>query len=232
MGGKPDRFSEVAHRYDDFFRTPIGAFVESVEREALFTCLRAKPGERWLDLGCGTGRLALSLSQLGAVVVGVDASEAMLAEARAKQEVAGAITWLRAELEALPLPTGAFDGALLNLVLEFVDEPERVLAEAGRVVRPGGRIVVGILAADGAWARLYRRRASGEAGSVWTFARFWRPAELIALVGRPPECMVAALYVAPEECKDSETAWHLERQRSSAPELYEPGFVALSWLRT
>jgi SAM-dependent methyltransferase len=89
-----------------------------------------------LEIGVGTGRFAGPLG----VPVGVDPSDAMLdrAAARGVQTVKGVA-------EALPFPDGCFDYALVVTTICFVDSPERMIAEAHRVLAPGGTLVIGFI---------------------------------------------------------------------------------------
>jgi malonyl-CoA O-methyltransferase len=100
------------------------------------------PDERdVLDLGCGTGRHALWLAA-GARVTAADFSDGMLAEARGKPG-ADAVRFLAHDLHApLPFPAAAFDLVVSGLVLEHLRELGGFFAEARRVLRPGGRVVV------------------------------------------------------------------------------------------
>ena len=123
------------------------------EREALTALL--PPDWTVADLGCGAGTLAAALAPHVGKVVGVDQSAAMLRTARRRLEGLGNVELHRAELEALPLPDGACDAALAVLVLAYVPEVAPVLAEAARILRPGGRLAVVDLAlhADEPFAR-------------------------------------------------------------------------------
>jgi ubiquinone/menaquinone biosynthesis C-methylase UbiE len=93
---------------------------------------------RVVEIGIGTGVVALGLRQLGRDVIGVDLAPAMLA--RAVERVGPAVTV--ADAERLPFADGAADAALFVWVLQVVPDVARVLAEAARIVRPGGRVVV------------------------------------------------------------------------------------------
>jgi ubiquinone/menaquinone biosynthesis C-methylase UbiE/DNA-binding MarR family transcriptional regulator len=119
-------------------------------REELFgraldaRALPALLDERWGvgDLGCGTGGLSEALAPFVRRVVAVDGSPAMLKAARARLADHPNVEIRRGELEALPIADGELDAALFALVLHHVTEPPRALAEACRVLKPGGRLVV------------------------------------------------------------------------------------------
>jgi 2-polyprenyl-6-hydroxyphenyl methylase/3-demethylubiquinone-9 3-methyltransferase len=107
----------------------------------------ARPGEHWLDAGCGTGTLARHLVQQGCRVTGVDGSARMIEVAeRAAAGAHGAVlTFLHVnDVIALPFAAGSFDGVVCSSVLEYVQSPPRVLAELARVLRPGGRLLVSV----------------------------------------------------------------------------------------
>jgi ArsR family transcriptional regulator len=94
------------------------------------------------DLGCGTGPVALALAPFVARVVAVDGSAAMLQAARRRLQGLDNIDLRRGELEALPIDDTRLDAAVLMLVLHHVPEPSRALAEAVRVLKPGGRLLL------------------------------------------------------------------------------------------
>jgi ubiquinone/menaquinone biosynthesis C-methylase UbiE/DNA-binding transcriptional ArsR family regulator len=94
------------------------------------------------DLGCGTGQLSETVAPYVRRVISVDGSEDMLEAARARLGGAANVELRKGELESLPIATGELDAAMLSLVLHYSPEPARALAEVGRVVRPGGRILV------------------------------------------------------------------------------------------
>jgi SAM-dependent methyltransferase len=105
----------------------------------------ALAGTRVLEVGCGTGRLAAALVERGARVWGVDPSPEMLAEARA---ALGRRVGLKAgRAEALPFRDAWFDRVVMRLAVHLVDRPS-AFAEAARVLRPGGRIVIATFADD------------------------------------------------------------------------------------
>ena len=96
------------------------------------------------DLGCGEGYLTIEAARWARRVTAVDRSQDVLARARAlaRRRKVGNIVWKRGELEALPLRDGSVDVALLSQALHHAARPEAALAEAVRVLRPGGRVLV------------------------------------------------------------------------------------------
>ena len=91
-----------------------------------------------LDIGTGTGVVALALRRRGYPVVGVDASAAMLA--RARDRLPGSV--VLADAGALPFPTSSFGRAVAVWVLHAVAHPGAVFLEAARVLGPRGRLLV------------------------------------------------------------------------------------------
>jgi ArsR family transcriptional regulator len=97
-----------------------------------------------LDIGTGTGRVLELLAPRVAQGLGVDASKAMLALARARLARTG-LTHCAvrlADMYRLPLADASFDIAVLQMVLHYAEDPAGVLAEAARVLRPNGRLIV------------------------------------------------------------------------------------------
>jgi SAM-dependent methyltransferase len=94
---------------------------------------------RVLDVGCGEGQLARRAASVGAWVVGVDPTEGQLATAAAR---AGGVRYARAAAEQLPLADASFDAVVICLTLEHLDPFEPAVREVGRVLAPGGRLLL------------------------------------------------------------------------------------------
>lgn len=94
------------------------------------------------DLGCGTGALLSALAQSVGHVIGVDASDEMLAAARARTAGLDNVELRRGSLEALPIDEATLDAATMMLVLHHVPAPAAAIAEAARVLKPGGRLLL------------------------------------------------------------------------------------------
>ena len=101
------------------------------------------PGAAVVDVGCGTGTLAIALAAAGAGVIGVDGDPEVLALAHAKPG-ADAVQWRKGTATALPLPGASAERVVMSLLLHHLgaDAKRTALAEAVRVLRPGGRLHV------------------------------------------------------------------------------------------
>lgn len=110
--------------------------------------LAAKPGETGLDIGCGLAHLSLELAAdvaAGGHIVAIDSSEHMAGQAKARVAAAGLadrIDVRQGEATALDLPSASVDFVAAVQVFSYVPEVDRAIAEAARVLRPGGRLAV------------------------------------------------------------------------------------------
>ncbi|OWV70229.1 ArsR family transcriptional regulator [Rhizobium sp. R634] len=134
-------FSRNAAEWDELRR--LHAADEEVDA-AVIRLLGNQPIDSLLDLGTGTGRILELLSGLYRRAIGVDASRDMLSVARAnldKSRITKA-TVRHADILNLPFEGQDFDLVTIHQVLHFFDQPEIAIAEAARMLRPGGRLVV------------------------------------------------------------------------------------------
>ena len=105
--------------------------------------LGLQPGERVLDVACGTGNLAIPAAREGARVSGVDIAPNLIATARREAERAGVeVAFEVGDAESLPYPDGRFDTVVSMFGAMFAPHPERAADELLRVTRSGGRIVM------------------------------------------------------------------------------------------
>lgn len=133
-----ERLERLSERYEDYHRTSrTSTFVfGGDERAHVFAQLVGGPGKRVLDLGCRFGALTRAYAE-GNDVTGVDVDREALAEA-AKL---GIETRFADVEEPLPFEEGSFDVVVAGELVEHLREPERLVAEVRRVLRPGGRFV-------------------------------------------------------------------------------------------
>ena len=116
---------------------------DQVEQALLAQVPRGEFGVH-LDIGTGTGRILTLLAPRVRQSVGIDNSRAMLAIARDAAISAGyrGVSLRLADMYNLPMPAGSVDLVTIHLVLHYADAPERAIAEAARVLRPGGRLII------------------------------------------------------------------------------------------
>ena len=136
-------FDSKADTYDSWYTTPLGAYIDELERTLVFRHLGVVRGKTALDVGCGTGLYSIRLAELGADVTAVDISPKMLEIARHKAHDRGQYVWFdEADMTRLPYENRTFDIVLSVTALEFTEEPLAVIMEMARVLRPGGKLVV------------------------------------------------------------------------------------------
>ena len=210
----------------EFFASAAGQWDRL--REELFGStvhLQALPGlldDRWAvgDLGAGTGAVSAALAPFVRRVVAVDASAAMLQAARRRLQAFDNVDLRRGDLEALPLDDGEIDAAVLTLVLPYLAQPQRAIAEAARALKPGGRLlVVDVLPHD-------REQYRHQLGHVWLGFSDAQIAGWLAAAGfdgsrvRPlppdPRAKGPSLFVATARAGSRSKAWPGVQEQTTA----------------
>jgi demethylmenaquinone methyltransferase/2-methoxy-6-polyprenyl-1,4-benzoquinol methylase len=141
-----DLFAAIARRYD-LLNDLLSFGLHRRWKRALLNMAEVRPGDRALDLCCGTGDIALALQAAGADVVGVDFSPAMLAVAQERTKNAGGpvgparLQFVCADALKIPFPDASFDVVTIGYGLRNLASWERGLEEMTRVARPGGRLL-------------------------------------------------------------------------------------------
>lgn len=161
----------------------LGEITDALEHRLIFQLAGPLQGLSVLDVGCGDGMLALICAQGGAAhVQGCDSDPRMIERARAREVEGGPrIDLTVARAEALPFPDDSFDVVFCITVLAFVADAGKAVREMARVLRPGGRLVLGDLGKWSLWAA--RRRVRAWLGAAfWRTARFRTGKEMVALV--------------------------------------------------
>ncbi len=141
-----DLFAAIARRYDLLNDLQSFGFHRRWKRRVI-ALAAVKPGDRALDLCCGTGDLALALAQRGAEAVGLDFSGAMLeiAEKRRRKSLKTEtlnLKFIQGDAQQIPFPDHAFDIVTVGYGLRNLTNWEAGLVEMNRVAKPGARLVV------------------------------------------------------------------------------------------
>jgi 2-polyprenyl-3-methyl-5-hydroxy-6-metoxy-1,4-benzoquinol methylase len=210
MSGGIQPVEGLIESYARWRSSRLGQITDTLERQLLFELVGPVVGKTLLDVGCGDGELALELARRGAIVTGLDAGPAMIAAAQRRIEIASIqVQLIEAQVERLPFDDEVFDRVVAVTVLCFIRDAARAIAEMARVLRPGGRLVIGELGYWSLWAA--HRRVRGWLGNpTWRPARFctakelrdlmqaagFREVEIRGAVHYPP-CGVAARLLAP-----------------------------------
>jgi len=139
-----DLFDTIASRYD--LINDLQSFgLHRHWKRRLLQLAEARPGQRALDLCCGTGDVTRALAQRGVETVGLDFSQPMLAVANARtkaRSLGAAIQFLRGDAQQIPFPDNRFDLVTISYGLRNLADWQLGLREMQRVTRPGGRILV------------------------------------------------------------------------------------------
>jgi ubiquinone/menaquinone biosynthesis C-methylase UbiE len=134
--------AEQSIRFDDgaAYERMMGVW-SRLAGEIFLDWLAPRPGLKWIDVGCGNGAFTelIVARNAPAEVRGVDPSDGQLAYARTRKGTELAV-FDKGDAMALPFPDGAFDVAIMALVIFFVPQPAKGVAEMVRVVRPGGTV--------------------------------------------------------------------------------------------
>jgi demethylmenaquinone methyltransferase/2-methoxy-6-polyprenyl-1,4-benzoquinol methylase len=168
-------FDTVAPRYDRFTRWFSFGMDRRWKRElAAWAAAALPPGGLLLDLACGTGDLAraVAVADGDGELIGLDPSREMQRIASARRPIGAPVRLVRADMMAIPLPAGSVDVVTVGYGFRNAPDPRGALAEAGRVLKPGGWLFAldFFKPASERWRHLYLwylRRAGRLVGRWW-----------------------------------------------------------------
>ena len=146
--------------YSQWRASDIGAITERLESRLILDLIGDVRGRAILDIGCGDGELAIELARRGGAVTGIDLSAAMIDAAKSRASRCNANIALQvAAADKLPFAVEKFDIVTAVTILCFVEDARPVFREIARVLKPGGRLVIGELGKWSTWAAARRVRA-------------------------------------------------------------------------
>jgi len=219
-------FDEVASKYDSWYETSVGKFVDEIETRLAFELFTPEPKMNILDAGCGTGNFSIKLAERGAMVTGIDISAEMLAVAQKKALSRGlTIDFKEMNIYNLAYPDNYFDGLFTMAVFEIIQEPERAFQEMMRVLKPGKFLMIGTIRKDSAWGRSYEKRVLENPDSIYRYCVFKTLQEFKELdpknLVKTGQCLFIPPDAAPEKFNQQE-----ENQLSKTE---AGGFMAGLW---
>lgn len=188
-------FDALASAYDAWFEDE-GKIVFVIEVKAFQKVLPLLP-KPWLEVGVGSGRFAQALG----IKMGIDPSSELLTMARKR-----GIKVFQAKGEERFFDEETFGTIFLIVTLCFVDSPLAVLQEAYRILRPGGKIVLGLMLRDSPWGRFYSAKKD-ERHRFYKHATFYsyeEVTELLEHTGFAVEKFVSTLFQKPNEVEAME----------------------------
>ncbi|WP_457573168.1 class I SAM-dependent methyltransferase [Desulfolithobacter sp.] len=206
-------FHERAREYDSWFEDSL---LFDIELAAVRRALDGCPAPR-LEIGCGPGRFARALD----VQFGIDPAEAALHLASRRGILTAAGIG-----EQLPVRSASMATVLVLFTLCFVQDRQQVLSECYRVLRPGGRLVLGIIPAGSPWGKLLADKGA-QGHPYYQYARFLELDEVDTLLrdtGFTPAGTISTLFQRPEHLEQ------LEKPRSGADR--RAGFCVITACRT
>ncbi|MDK2957458.1 MAG: hypothetical protein PWQ57_2956 [Desulfovibrionales bacterium] len=218
-------FDSWTTQYDHWFETPVGALVKQYEFDMLEDLLRPAPGEKILDVGCGTGIFTLGILDSGAEITGVDISEPMLQSAVMKTR-GRPFQVACCDMCALPFADNCFDKVFSMTALEFVENASKAVAELERVARKGGVIVLTTLNSLSPWAER-RLKAGREGHRLFQNIYFRSPQDMRSLVSTPSIVKTAIHFLKedpPDRIPRIENQGRLEQSEKGA-------FLAVQWVK-
>ena len=189
-------FDSLALAYDSWFDGE-GKPIFAIEVEAFPKILPLLP-KPWLEVGVGSGRFAQALG----IEVGLDPSVKLLDIARKR-----GLNVVLSGGENTPFASGTFGTVFLIVTLCFVDSPSAVLTEANRLLRPGGKLVFGLVLRGSPWGQFYQAK-KGKGHRFYKYATFYSYAEVNRLLKQASfsiEKTISTLFQRPGAVKHMES---------------------------
>jgi SAM-dependent methyltransferase len=187
MMSRIDIFDKYSDEYDEWFDTHTWVY----QSEVLAVKRVLPQSGKGIEIGTGTGRFSIPLG----ITIGVEPSKAMAEIARSR-----GITIYNSKAENLPFDDNAFDFALMVTTICFLEDPLQALKEIRRILRPGGKIIIGMLDKDSPIGNLYE--AKKNESKFFKYADFYsvnRVLEWIKLSGYNDIHILQTIFHKPDE---------------------------------
>ncbi|MCS7245499.1 MAG: methyltransferase domain-containing protein [candidate division WOR-3 bacterium] len=186
-------FDTYYKRYDEWYEKPFGKSAYKLELDCIKKILNSF--NLGLEVGVGTGRFASGIN----IKYGIDISFNMLKLAKERY-----IKVVKAKAENLPFKNNSFDLVLIVVSICFIKYPFLALKEAYRVLRNGGRVVLGLILSDSPWADYYKRKREHPIYKIATFYSYYEVVSMLELSGFRILRVLSTLFEKPQEEKPIE----------------------------
>lgn len=224
-------FDHVAAHYDSWYDTDLGSVSDQVERHLAQSMFKA-PGPKVLEIGCGTGQYTSWLVQEGYEVTAVDISGEMMALAQKKIAAieentsrANRVHWWNADITEILDQLETYDGIFSMTAFEFVPEPEKVLKKLFSHLKPGGCLMIGLIAGKSDWSEYYEESARNKPTSVFAHAALYTKEEICSWeIGASVE--IGECLFFPPNVQTASKALTLEEKKEG-----NPGFLVAKWVK-
>jgi len=191
-------FDDLAPEYDAWFERE-GNLIFAIEAQAFRSLLPTLP-KPWLEIGVGSGRFAQALG----IKTGIDPSPKLIEMAR-QRGIAASV----GRGERLLFVEESFGTAFLIVTLCLLDSPLDVLHEANRILKPGGKVVLGLVLKESPWGKFYQQKKK-EGHRFYRYASFYSCNDIVRLLVKAnflTEKVLSTLFQRPGEVH------HMERPR-------------------
>ncbi|HBV86532.1 bifunctional 2-polyprenyl-6-hydroxyphenol methylase/3-demethylubiquinol 3-O-methyltransferase UbiG [Desulfosporosinus sp.] len=223
-------FDPVAAHYDSWYDTELGSVSDQVERHLAQSMFKA-PGLKVLEIGCGTGQYTSWLVQEGYQVTAVDISSEMMGLAKKKLSIvennlrAMPVHWWHADITKILDQLEFYDGIFSMTAFEFVPEPENVLKKLFNHLKPGGCLMIGLIAGMSSWSEYYAEAARNNPTSVFARAALYTKEEIYSWkIGVSVE--IGECLFFPPNVQTTSEALSIEEKREG-----NPGFLVAKWVK-
>jgi ubiquinone/menaquinone biosynthesis C-methylase UbiE len=203
---------KLAEKYADWYQSARGTYVGENEYRCLAEHIGDCSGKKIIEVGSGTGFFLRKFAPKAAETVGFDLTEGMLEAGRKIAAAKGLeIDFIQGDvLQGLPFADEYFDIVYSNSMIEFFDkskEVKKVLAEMWRVLKPGGKFVIGVLNKESTWA--YKRTAEAlEKDSIFSTNQFYTWNEFKELMSHFGQAKIeTTLFVPPYFDQKEDFEW-------------------------
>jgi ubiquinone/menaquinone biosynthesis C-methylase UbiE len=172
-------FDKLADSYDKWYDSAAGRMYDRLEKKAFDSLVgNHNNGKQLLEIGCGTGHWSRYFSDKGFEITGIDISAKMIKIANKKN--IPHCRFQTADGQNLSFFDNSFDAAAAITVLEFSKNPEKIISEMVRCVKPKGRLLLGVLNSLSAYNQKRQKNING----VYAYGRLFSPRQLKNLLER------------------------------------------------